>query len=249
MGLLGTHLIQSAAVAIRDRTPLRRVYEKRLIDRFGIERGLEHVRPAPVVMTDYMDTIVRRSLSLFEVLERWSSETGQRFGIDAKQLYGYRFDVISGPKHNTIPVESIYDDIACDCIRKGLLLEDQHDAFCTAAHDIEFQIEMGAQSVIPSTKSFLVAAKEQGSRIACVTDLRFSSADVQAMLNRHGLLDLFDQVISSADIGSTKQEGSLYEHALDIVGARPEDCLMIGDNLNSDCANASKHGIKSCWVA
>lgn len=249
MSLSIKHLLKAIVITVRDRTPLKRVIERRLVARYGIVRGLDQAEPAPVVMTDYMDTLIRRDLTILEVIERWSSIVGERFGIDPKLLYDQRLALINGGKHNTITTEAIYEIIARECIDKGLLAESQHEDFCASAHGTEFDLEMSAQSVISSTRDFLASAKRGSSRIACVTDLRFSSADVQTMLEMHGVLDLFDLVISSADVGTTKQEGSLYDDALRIVGAAPSDCLMIGDNLRSDCVNAVKHGIRSCWVA
>lgn len=249
MSLTIKRLLKAIVVAVRDRTPLKRVFEGRLVARYGIARGLEQVEPSPVVMTDYMDTLIRRDLTILEVIERWSSIVGERFCIDPKLLYDQRLALINGGKHNTITTEAIYEIIARDCVSKGLLAESQHEGFCALAHSTEFDLEMGAQSVIPSTRDFLASAKRAGSRIACVTDLRFSGTDVKTMLEMHGVLDLFDQVISSADVGTTKQEGSLYDDALKIIGTTAPDCLMIGDNLQSDCVNAAKHGIRSCWVA
>ena len=151
--------------------------------------------------------------------------------------------------HNIVPAEVVYEEIAEHCIYFGLLDASRRQEFCDASHDIEIRIELDSQSMIPSSCDFLRAAKERGSRIACVTDLRFSGDDVSQMLSAHGLLELFDWVISSADAGDTKARGGLYDYALNIVATDPSDCLMMGDGLQSDCVNAAKHGIQACWFA
>jgi FMN phosphatase YigB (HAD superfamily) len=219
------------------------------LEKYGIQRGLDGARPMPIVMTDYMDTIVKRSLSLGGVLTKWAAEMGRRFGIDRRFLRTYRYSVAEGIMHNIVPAEVVYSELADHCVHFNLLDADRRQAFCDEAHRAELHIELDVQTLIPQTEGFLRAAKESGSRIACVTDLRFSGEDVRQMLEAHGLLDLFDWVISSADEGNTKAQGDLYDHALAIVGANPSDCLMIGDGLHSDCVNAAKHGIKACWVA
>ena len=249
MSLSVKRLLNALVTAVCNRTPVRGVIERRLVARYGIARGLDQIEPAPVVMTDYMDTLIHRDLTLLEVIDRWSSTVGNRFGIDSKLLYDQRLALINGGKHNTITAETIYEIIANDCMDKGLLSEGQHGDFCSFAYATEFDIEMGAQSIIPSTRDFLAAAKAGGSRIVCVTDLRYSADSVRSMLDLHGALDLFDMVISSADVGKTKQEGSLYDYALEAVGTKPADCMMMGDNLQSDCVNAAKRGIRACWVA
>lgn len=241
--------MQGYITYLRDRTPLRYLDERWALGHYDITQGLAGLTPPPVVMTDYMDTLVHRSYSIVDALKRWSKEMGGHFGISAKNIEECRLSIAGGPLHCTVLPEVVYGMVADHCIVQGVLNPNQREEFCDVAHEIEMRIELEGQSVVPATRDFLAAAREGGSTIACITDLRLSGNDVRVMLKEHNLLEVFDYVISSADVGITKRDGGLYDYALSLIGASPEDCLMVGDNLHSDCINAAKHDIRACWIA
>jgi phosphoglycolate phosphatase-like HAD superfamily hydrolase len=241
--------LQGLYLYLRDKTPLRRLNEWWILKRYDITKGLADTQPAALVMTDYMDTLVRRSLSIVDVLKAWSKEMETRFGIEAGLVQNCRLAIAGGPLHCTVLPDVVYGMVADHCIEQGALAADRRSEFCEVAHTVEMDLELETQSVIASTRDYLLAARENGSRIACVTDLRLSGDDVRRFLTALDLLDMFDYVISSADVGKTKKEGGLYDEALRVIGADPTDCLMMGDNLHSDCVNANKHGIRACWIA
>jgi HAD superfamily hydrolase (TIGR01549 family) len=63
-----------------------------------------------------------------------------------------------------------------------------------------------------------------------------------------GLLDRFEVVAFSEELGLFKPGPALYQHALDRSGARPGECLMIGDRLDNDIAPAMGLGMAGAWV-
>ena len=58
----------------------------------------------------------------------------------------------------------------------------------------------------------------------------------------------FYRVYISEDIGVIKPLSAFFSRILDDLGARPGQCLMIGDSLESDVAGAKGAGIDSCWL-
>src|SRR5207248_1894328 len=46
----------------------------------------------------------------------------------------------------------------------------------------------------------------------------------------------------------SKPDPALFRRALDRAGARPEECLMVGDRLDNDVAPASLLGLTTAWV-
>lgn len=53
------------------------------------------------------------------------------------------------------------------------------------------------------------------------------------------ILDTFDVVISSAQCGMAKPAPEIFHHALELVGARPEETIFVDDNLrNVEAARA-----------
>ncbi len=61
-------------------------------------------------------------------------------------------------------------------------------------------------------------------------------------LNNSGLTNDIDIVILSDDIGINKPDKRLFDHALSVVGERPERSLLIGDNPDTDICGALNAG-------
>ena len=55
-------------------------------------------------------------------------------------------------------------------------------------------------------------------------------------------------VYVSEDVDSVKPLPAFFERILMDTGAKPENCLMIGDSLISDMAGAKAVGMDTCWL-
>lgn len=62
------------------------------------------------------------------------------------------------------------------------------------------------------------------------------------------LVPYFKQIIISGDFGKGKPDATIFEHALDKMNVKPNEVLMVGDNLNTDILGASRTGITSVWI-
>jgi len=67
-------------------------------------------------------------------------------------------------------------------------------------------------------------------------------------LNHSGLMQFFDQVITSEDAGSKKPEVSIFEYAFRRTGAKPESSVMIGDDEEVDILGARLAGMDQILV-
>lgn len=66
------------------------------------------------------------------------------------------------------------------------------------------------------------------------------ATDVQMVKMRSSGIDVyFDYVITSDQADSRKPEKEIFLYALERTGARPDNSIMIGDNLDTDIAGAS----------
>jgi putative hydrolase of the HAD superfamily len=63
-----------------------------------------------------------------------------------------------------------------------------------------------------------------------------------------GLLELLDGVVSSGAAGAAKPDPAIFARALELVGARPENALHVGDSLDKDVAGARAAGIRALLV-
>ena len=61
-------------------------------------------------------------------------------------------------------------------------------------------------------------------------------------INNSGLAPLIDHVVLSDDIGVNKPDVRLYRHAEQVAGTTPGQCVMVGDNPDTDIAGAVNAG-------
>ena len=223
------------------------VYDESLNEQIII-KGLPQNTEKNIILTDCMDTIISRNTTLYGILKRWSKRLGNEFGIYPNYLYKYRCEVVEGRLHNVVPIDIIYEEIAEQCIFYKILNRNLKEIFCKRAYEIEMEEELKSQSIIKSTLSFLKEQNRKGKKIYCISDFRLSSNDISRFFSNKGIDYLFEEVVSSADVGLTKKQGDLYKYVIDRYCLDTNQCVMIGDNYKSDCLNATKQGITGCWI-
>jgi len=60
--------------------------------------------------------------------------------------------------------------------------------------------------------------------------------------------DFFDIVITAADVRKTKDKKIPFKVALNKLGIKPQEALMVGDRISRDIAPAKAIGIKTCYA-
>ncbi|MFD2630185.1 HAD family hydrolase [Oceanobacillus kapialis] len=58
----------------------------------------------------------------------------------------------------------------------------------------------------------------------------------------------FEHILISGSFGRGKPDVTIFEHALNLLGLKREEAIMVGDNLHTDILGASRAGIRSIWV-
>lgn len=67
-------------------------------------------------------------------------------------------------------------------------------------------------------------------------------------LNKSGLIDLFDAVFISEDVGIEKPDVKFFELVWDVIGQYEKDeVIIVGDSLTSDMQGGNNAGILCCW--
>ena len=101
---------------------------------------------------------------------------------------------------------------------------------------------------IPAKSKVIEVLKELKHRGACLNVLTASPhITLDACLKRLGIFDLFDNVWSCDDFGTTKSDPQIYKMAAQRMGERVEDILFLDDNLNADIT-AKAAGMRVCGV-
>jgi len=72
--------------------------------------------------------------------------------------------------------------------------------------------------------------------------------NLDSVLASEGLGELFAAVADSGAVGVTKPDPALFRKAMSDLGARPEDCIMVGDSVPRDMRGAEGLGLRHVLV-
>lgn len=89
--------------------------------------------------------------------------------------------------------------------------------------------------------------REQGKRIAAVSDMYIGGAAVTRLLEANGFGGLVDRVFVSGDVGLQKRSGRLFGHVLDELGIGPQDTVHMGDDPVADWRRPRALGVPA-WL-
>ena len=97
----------------------------------------------------------------------------------------------------------------------------------------------------PGAVAMLERLKGQGIKTAICTDM---TADVQHLkLIKLGLKPYIDALVASEENGMEKPHGRMFQLALDKLGAKPEEAIMVGDSLPKDVQGGRSIGMAAMW--
>jgi putative hydrolase of the HAD superfamily len=72
--------------------------------------------------------------------------------------------------------------------------------------------------------------------------------DVQRVkMQSGGILGYFQEIVTSAEAGFKKPDIGIFSYLMQKLKAKPEECIMIGDNLETDILGAIRSGIDSVY--
>jgi putative hydrolase of the HAD superfamily len=122
---------------------------------------------------------------------------------------------------------------------EGAAREMVAEAFLGAGREVELEFASGIRPC-------LEALDERGIQIGIVCDVGFSGGEMlRELLAREGLLDYFSGWGFSDEVGHYKPAPQIFEAALEMLGARPEEALHVGDLRRTDVAGAAALGMRT----
>lgn len=68
-------------------------------------------------------------------------------------------------------------------------------------------------------------------------------------LIRTGLREFFDVLVISSELGKRKPHPRIFESGLEAMGLRPEEAVMVGDDLQEDIIGAKNVGMRTVYLA
>ena len=90
-----------------------------------------------------------------------------------------------------------------------------------------------------------MAARSRGQRLVVVSNWDVS---LHGVLRALELEPLLDGILTSAEAGARKPAPAIFEQALALAGAGPEETVHVGDSLDEDVAGARNAGIEPVLI-
>jgi putative hydrolase of the HAD superfamily len=109
------------------------------------------------------------------------------------------------------------------------------------------QARVGFLHPYPGTKRVLIKLKENGLKLAIVSDAPKLKAWIRLVSMK--IDDFFDVVVGLEDTGKLKPSKLPFMAALKELKVKPSECLMVGDRLERDILGANSLGMKTCFAA
>ena len=124
------------------------------------------------------------------------------------------------------------------------------DTLCDEATEVKDNVNTTLRaSLIPGAAELLRELRRRGYRLALVADGR--PGTYTNVLGQHGVLDLFEVLAISEQVGVEKPDARMFVAALDQMGIARSDygrTVMVGNNLARDIKGANLVGMLSVWI-
>jgi len=133
--------------------------------------------------------------------------------------------------------------------RRLLLEADAVDRIDARATDLARSYRETYESAwrpVPGALPLLAAIKEDGLAVAVVTNNL--TAEQTMKIERVGLAPLVDALVTSEAVGAPKPDSRIFAAALEKVGARAIETVMVGDAWAADIEGARAAGIRPIWL-
>ncbi|MFW9887585.1 MAG: HAD family hydrolase [Candidatus Thorarchaeota archaeon] len=141
------------------------------------------------------------------------------------------------------PVQVVKDAIRTTLVDLGL---DFSEDLLEEASQIFKRLHMNLSRKMPGVNSLLESLQSYNIRMGIVTNSFEGHAD--KILKDLELDGFFYVVVDGRDIRAFKPASAPFEYALDKLGAKPENSVMVGDEFFNDMVGAKAIGLSTVWV-
>jgi len=136
-----------------------------------------------------------------------------------------------------------YENIK-DYMQERKLFTEQAYRQCCEIYDRE---KLQNLELYPGVRDTLEELKKLGLRLAIITDADRYHA--HARLTKVGLLESFEFLVSADMTCTKKPDPAHFLFALDALGLKPEESLVVGDSIKRDMAPARRLGLKTAYAS
>lgn len=186
-------------------------------------------------MTDYNAIIFDMDGTLIDSLNIWV-ETDKRFA----QKYGKTYDSDLSSAMKTMHFES-----ACEFLVQNLGLDISPKQAAKELIEIVTDFYLNDTPLKPSVREYLTLQRDKGIKMCVATSNDKSLAS--ATLKNLGILEMFDFIITSDEVGSSKDSPEIFKIAAERLGSTPEKTLVFEDSLHA-LKSASQAGFYTVGI-
>ncbi|MDX6768022.1 MAG: TIGR02253 family HAD-type hydrolase [Elusimicrobiota bacterium] len=104
----------------------------------------------------------------------------------------------------------------------------------------------GTMTLYPRVNQTLMELMKMGIKLTVLSDA--PKMEVWLRIVSLGLHHYFDSVVTSEDFGVKKPDPKPFRKALEVLGTKPEETLMVGDWPDRDVKGAKAAGIRAAWA-
>ncbi|MDE2313739.1 MAG: HAD-IA family hydrolase, partial [Elusimicrobia bacterium] len=104
----------------------------------------------------------------------------------------------------------------------------------------------GSMALYPHVSLTLTTLLKSGVKMAIVSDA--PKLEVWLRIVGLGMHNFFDCVVTAEDVGARKPAAAPFMKALEFLGTKPSETIMVGDWAERDIAGAKKLGIRTAWA-
>jgi putative hydrolase of the HAD superfamily len=98
--------------------------------------------------------------------------------------------------------------------------------------------------IFPDVQTFLDAFSNY--RLAVISNAE--QAQQEAKLERTGIRDFFELVLTAESAGMAKPDPRIFHHACRLLEVEPGQACCIGNNLENDVIGANEAGLRGIWL-
>ncbi len=187
------------------------------------------------VLFDLDGTLLDRASSLKAFLDEQHKRFAHRLGAADLETWRSRFVMLdqNGHVHKALVYKALLAEFGGDAEAEADLLADYRQRCCEHAR--------GFAGMANSPE----ALRGKGLKLGIVTngETDFQMRNIKAL----GLEGMVDAILISEAEGLRKPDAAIFFRAAERVGARPEQCLFVGDNPEADILGAHRAGMKTAW--
>lgn len=182
---------------------------------------------------DLEDVLPRAEQLAYDFLARGYPRAAERYSVERlrelrMEIYRQREDL----RHNVTELrKQVYRQVASDCGYDESLVEGAFAVFLQARHDVILY-----DDVLP-----LLDALRGHYVLGVITN---GNAEIE----RVGLADYFDVVVSAGEVGAAKPDRVVFEAACHRAGVPAAETAHVGDEPHSDVIGAAGYGMRAVWL-